>query len=262
MKLKNIIATSILMTSAFSLTAQAEQTEFKFSDIPESQKQEIAVYVSNYLAENPQFLVKASENLEKLSQEEKEKSYTKKAELANKFKEEILSKDTPILKNKDAKYTIAVFADYNCSYCLMFNKTLKALEKNKNFNIAFKELPIFGDQTNSSFVAANVGINIFKEKGIDSYLAYHNDVYDFIEKNAKLTDNDVVTIAKKYDYTPKESDMKLNLELVMPNFELGQKLGINATPSYVIFGSTPDNTKFIEGYLSEENLNKAIENIK
>lgn len=262
MKIKTIALTTLL-ASAFSFAAQATtNTDFNFNDLPETQKKQVAEYVSNYLVQNPTFLVKASENLEEANQKDREKSFQKKAELANQIKDKILTEDTPILKNKDAKFTIVVFADYNCSYCLLFNETLKELEKEKNVNIAFKELPIFGDKENSSFVAANIGINIFKERGIDAYLGFHNEVYDYINKNKKISDQKVVSIGEEYGYKAKNSDMKLNLQLVMPNFELGQTLGIAATPSYIIFGDTPEKTKFVEGYLTPEALKEVLNELK
>ena len=186
-----------------------------------------------------------------------------------KYQSQLLNdSNTPYLGNKNAHLNIIEFFDYECSYCSQIAPTVKSLqEENPHIRFIFKEAPIFSDRWEPSIYAAEVGLEVFSQKGIDAYKDYHNGVYstglirgDLTRKEVKLEAQKVGLIAKaKYDDTIVNKNIKLFHSLKLkgePVFIIMPSSGANKNNIVIINGA--DKTKLLSVINSKRSIKPAF----
>ena len=155
-------------------------------------------------------------------------------------KEKLLENTPPIIGDVDAKITILEFGDYQCTFCYKFHQ--QTLEKIKEsyidtgkVNYTYKDFPLNGLD---SILAAEASF-CANEQG--KYWEYHDTIFnnwagertgwitsnsllDFAEQN-KLNVNEFTECVNNHKYTQK----------VIENQKFAENIGINATPSFLIF---------------------------
>ena len=155
-------------------------------------------------------------------------------------KEKLLENTPPIIGDVDAKITILEFGDYQCTFCYKFHQ--QTLEKIKEsyidtgkVNYTYKDFPLNGLD---SILAAEASF-CANEQG--KYWEYHDTIFnnwagertgwitsnsllDFAEQN-KLNVNEFTECVNNHKYTQK----------VIDNQKFAENIGINATPSFLIF---------------------------
>ncbi len=124
---------------------------------------------------------------------------------------------------------IAYFFDFNCGHCARQSETIKAvLEKNKNVEVVYKNLPVLGP---SSELAARGAMaahlqNKFKE--------FYEETYKTREKNPES----LKAIAKKVGLDVSKWEKDLNGEVVSAEIshvrDLASKMKIGGTPFLAI----------------------------
>lgn len=156
--------------------------------------------------------------------------------------------------------TVVEFFDYQCIYCARLAPELeKVINANPDVRFVFKEFPIFGQRWPASLSAAKTGLQIWKQKGADAYLHYHNAIYATGHNEGKLTDADISAAAKAVKFDAKTTpDVQETLDGINT---LAQQLGFSGTPALVVLpstGASADNVTVIPGYTSAEALQQAI----
>ena len=152
--------------------------------------------------------------------------------------------------DKDAKIVVVEFFDYNCSYCLKAHlKISELLEENLKFKLILKHLPILSE---SSEKFARLGIALASINRKD-FLQFH----EFALKNAyslKEPKLNKYFESKKIDYEKLKENSKNNeiTKLLNKNILLAKKLGINATPAFII------NEKVLTGWIGKSSFSKLI----
>ena len=144
-----------------------------YADTGLTKQQESALFkkFTKHLEEHPEFLIKASETLEKQERAKHDKSLVNLVlgkEGNNKdVPNELLNDElTPFVGPKDAKVAIIEFFDYQCSICSLVNPVFEQLVKtNSNVKFIFKDYPIFGTTWPASDYAANVGVLVYQKGG-------------------------------------------------------------------------------------------------
>ena len=155
-------------------------------------------------------------------------------------KEKLLENTPPIIGDVEAKITILEFGDYQCTFCYKFHQ--QTLEKIKEsyidtgkVNYTYKDFPLNGLD---SILAAEASF-CANEQG--KYWEYHDTIFnnwagertgwitsnsllDFAEQN-KLNVNEFTECVNNHKYTQK----------VIENQKFAENIGINATPSFLIF---------------------------
>ena len=134
-------ATSSPTTMPSSPQTTATQTEFTPQQVKNIQK-----IVHDYLINNPQVLVEASQALQKQAQE-KQQQYAMQA--IEKNKQQLFNDPvSPVAGNPNGNVTLIEFFDYQCGHCKAMNKIIQSIvAKNKNLRVVLKELPIFGSNS-------------------------------------------------------------------------------------------------------------------
>ena len=153
----------------------------------------------------------------------------------------IMENGSPLLGDPNAKVTIVEFGDYQCTYCHLFHENTKdaLLQQYVNTgkaNFVFRDFPLNGPDSvlaaEASYCAGDQG----------KYWQYHDELYNNWagEKtgwvNQKSLDRFATTVGLDVGTFDKcISDNKYE-QKVMDNQKFGENIGIDGTPSFIIFG--------------------------
>ena len=180
-------------------------------------------------------------------------------------KDKLLKNSPPIIGEKNAKITILEFGDYQCTFCHKFHQqTLDDIKKSYIdtgvVNFTYKDLPVNGA---ASVLAAEAA---FCAEEQNKYWEYHNMLFDNWagERTGWVTDKSLLNFAK-------ESNLDINqfmecmknhkyYQKVNENQEFAKSVGINATPSFLIFSD--DKLVRIIGAQQIEKFDDAIQQLR
>jgi len=149
---------------------------------------------------------------------------------------------SPLLGNPNAPITIVEWGDYQCTYCHAFHQTgLNSLIEDYintgKANLVFRDFPLNGPD---SVLAAEAS---YCANDQDRYWNYHNELYKNWagEKtgwvNRKSLDQFGTTVGLDMMQFDKCLDDSKYEQKVLDNQQFGEKIGIDATPSFLIFDS-------------------------
>ncbi|MDC0041578.1 DsbA family protein [Candidatus Nitrosopelagicus sp.] len=145
-----------------------------------------------------------------------------------------------IMGNPNAKITIVEFGDYQCTFCYKFHdETMKKITdeyiKTNNVNFIYKDFPLNGKQ---SILASEA---VYCAQKQNKFWEYHNTLYNNWggENTGWITENVLLGFARDLEMDLDDFSQCLgNSEFrqkVLDNEQFGQEIGINATPSFLIF---------------------------
>jgi protein-disulfide isomerase len=162
----------------------------------------------------------------------------------------LMQNGSPVLGNPNAPITIIEWGDYQCTYCHLFHENtkdsiIKEYVDTGKVNFVFRDFPLNGVD---SVLAAEASY-CANDQG--KYWEYHDELYKNWagEKtgwvNRKSLDQFANTVGIDTTQFDKCLDNKKYEQKVLDNQKFGESIGINATPSFLIF----DNKKItkIEG---------------
>ena len=153
---------------------------------------------------------------------------------------ENLIKGSIIMGDPNAKITIVEFGDYQCTFCYKFHEeTMKKITdeyiKTNNVNFIYKDFPLNGKQ---SILASEA---VYCAQKQNKFWEYHNILYNNWggENTGWITENVLLGFAKDLEMNLDDFSQCLgNSEFrqkVLDNERFGREIGINATPSFLIF---------------------------
>ena len=249
-----IIEASAFVLIFSSITAAA-QTTTTFTD---AQKQEMGKIIHQYLLNNPEVLVEASQALQ---QAEKAKRTEKAQKAIAENAKELVNANSPYVGNPKGDVTIVEFLDYQCGHCKRMVSVIDAVvAKDANVKVVFKGFPIFG--ANSEY-AAKASLAAMKQ---GKFIEFHNAL---LGEKGKLQKDKVLEIAAKMKLDVEQ--MKKDIESpefdahLKANFKLGEALGIRGTPAFVVVGN-PNTDKmksfFVPGATSTTMLQNLIKDAR
>ena len=214
-----------LLIAALVPSAMAEE-EAKAVDLPVEQVEEI---VRDYLMREPEIIYQALEALQR--RQAAEQAERQKQTLVTR-KDDLLSDPaTPIAGNPEGAVTLVEFFDYRCGYCRRVLSAMQALmEEDKELRIAFKELPVLGEDSVRAARAALAS----RKQDESLYLDFH-----FALMSAKdLSKDGISKIAKNIGLDPAQLALDMESDAVSKaieaNYELASALGIEGTPAFVV----------------------------
>ena len=154
----------------------------------------------------------------------------------------LIQNGSPIIGNLSAKITIVEFGDYQCTFCYKFHQsTLNTIKQDfietGKIKLVFKDFPLNGPDS----VLAAEAAYCAQDQG--KYWQYHDELYknwggertgwvnrDSLDKFATTVSLDL----EKFD---KCLDDHKYLERVNQMYEFGKEIGIDATPSFLVFSN-------------------------
>lgn len=119
----------------------------------------------------------------------------------------------------------------------------------------FKEWSIFGRRWEVSLQAAHQGLAVWKEKGPEAYVTYHNATG---QNEGALTESDIQAAAKAGVSTTATPE---HTRLLEKNSSLVESLGLTGAPGIIVMpaiGATPDTITVFPEAVTAEKLQAAI----
>ena len=213
--------------------------------------------VRAYLLEHPEVIEEAVVKLQQNKQAQAQEAA--KASLA-KFRQQLERDPRDFVANPDGKITVVEFFDYQCIWCSRLAPELeKVMKANTNVRYYFMEWPVFGSRWPESLLAAKTGLQVWKEKGAEAYLTYHNNIYGTGLNEGRLTQEIIEKQSGKINFNQHTIEA-INNTLKNIN-QIATTTGLTGTPGVIIMplnGATEDNTTVFSGMTEAENIQQAI----
>ena len=152
----------------------------------------------------------------------------------------LIENGSPILGNPDATITILEWGDYQCTFCYKFHQnTLDIIYedfiKTGKVKLVFKDFPLNGPD---SLLAAQAA---YCAEDQEKYWEYHNELYKNWagEKTGWITRESLDKFATTINLDLNEFNTCLDegkyQDKVNELHEFGKEIGIDATPSFLVF---------------------------
>lgn len=160
----------------------------------------------------------------------------------NLTKTKLIEGGSPILGNSSAPITILEWGDYQCTFCYRFHEsTLRVLEKDYietgKVKLVFKDFPLNGPDS----VLAAEAAYCASDQG--KYWQYHNELYKNWggERTGWITRYTLEVFANTIGLDREKFNQCLDehkyLDKVNTLHRFGQEIGIDATPSFLVFNN-------------------------
>ena len=152
----------------------------------------------------------------------------------------LIQNGSPILGNPDAPITILEWGDYQCTYCYKFHQSsLNVINEDYiqtgKVKLVFKDFPLNGEDSVLGAQATHCANDQNK------FWEFHNELYDNWkgERTGWITRESLSEFAKNIELDVEQFDNCLEsltyLDKVFTNHEFGKEIGIDATPSFLVF---------------------------
>jgi protein-disulfide isomerase len=191
-------------------------------------EKQVVEIVRDYLTKNPEILVEMTTELDKRQQDEQaaqqEKAISDNADALFRSPKSFAG------GNANGDVTVVEFFDYNCGFCRRaMPDVLKLIDNDDQVRLVFKELPIFGDESE----AAAKGALAAHKQG--KYFEMHQKLFS---EPGKANKDKVLRIGNEIglDVPRLEKDMESDdvQQALDEAKDLAQKLGLQGTPLYLI----------------------------
>ncbi|MEK6865397.1 MAG: thioredoxin domain-containing protein, partial [Thermoproteota archaeon] len=154
----------------------------------------------------------------------------------------LIQNGSPIMGNPSAEITIVEWGDYQCTFCYKFHQsTLNTIKQDfietGKVKLVFKDFPLNGPDS----VLAAEAAYCAQDQG--KYWQYHDELYKNWggERTGWVTrdslDKFATTVSLDLEKFDKCLDEHRYLERVNQMYEFGREIGIDATPSFLVFNN-------------------------
>ena len=155
-------------------------------------------------------------------------------------KSKLIEEGSPILGNPSAPITILEWGDYQCTFCYKFHETtLKTIEgdyiKTGKVKLIFKDFPLNGPDS----ILAAEATYCAHDQG--KYWNLHDEIYKNWagERTGWITRDSLSSFASKIDLNLDKFNNCIDAHVyknkVNQLYDFGKEIGIDATPSFLIF---------------------------
>lgn len=235
-----IVAALMLLTSPAPAAAADALTA--------EQKAAIEETIRAYILSHPEVVIESLTAY----QAQQNQAQREAAEAAVATAGEELERDpsSPMVGNPDGDVTVVEFFDYRCGYCKrVLPSVQKLLKDDGNIRLVLKEYPILGPD---SLIAAKASLAVWQTDP-DKYMDVHAAM---LTAKGTLDEERVLDLvaAQGVDRdTIRKAMAEPGIEDVLrANFELGQRLGINGTPAFII------GDELVPGAIGLEQMEKLV----
>ncbi|WP_299928387.1 DsbA family protein [uncultured Pelagimonas sp.] len=248
---------SVLLSSAtalmLTLSAPLQAEGLDLENMSDADRAAFGAAVRGYLLENPEVIFEAAAIYEE-----------QQAALQERADETLVEDNAEALYNDgyswvggnpDGDITVVEFLDYRCGYCRKAHpEVAELIEKDGNIRLIVKEFPILGEasMTSSRFAVAAQIVG-----GDDAYKAVHEAL---ITMKANPGKGPLVRLAGTLgldgDAIWAEMESDEVTRRIAETRALGQKMGINGTPSFA-FGN-----QMIRGYAPLETMQEIVAELR
>ena len=222
----------------------------KPSSFSSDQIKELHGIIRDYLMTNPELLAEVSQALER-KQAAEQAAKAEKYLVDNKPKVFAYNGDV-VIGNPKGDVTIVEFFDYNCGWCKRALDDIQKLTKaDPRVRVVLKEYPIFGGPV--SVTAAKAALASVKQ---NKYWEFHSALM----REKQVTEQNLFVVAQRVglDVAKLKVDMadKRHEATIQHNIEVGQGLGMEGTPAFVI------DSRVNVGYVAAEGMQQMLAEIR
>lgn len=157
-------------------------------------------------------------------------------------KSKLIQNGSPIMGDPSAPITILEWGDYQCTFCYKFHQnTLDTIKRDfietGKAKLVFKDFPLNGPD---SIIAAEAA---YCAQDQEKYWQYHDEIYKNWkgERTGWITRESLERFATTVNLDLDKFNMCLDehkhLERVNQLHEFGKEIGIDATPSFLVFNN-------------------------
>jgi protein-disulfide isomerase len=233
------------------------------ADFTAAQQARIGEIAADYLVAHPQVLIEVSKKLQ--AQQAAIKAQLMAQSVLKGHRLLMQLDGVPVKGPQNSKVIVTEFFDYECIACSMMAPVMEqVMTSNPDVRFAFRDWTIFAGRYPESTQASRRGLDIWKQKGAEAYMTYHNGIYRTGHNEGKLTAADIEQVATAAGVgaeniatrTPSDS-------LIEGNNTLAELLGLTGTPGIIVMpaaNATADNTTVIPGVVSAQVMQQAIDN--
>lgn len=235
---------TLLAALVLPLTALAQPATFT----PE-QREAIGGIIRDYLVRNPEVLQEAFGELERRTQEAERQG---RAQVLISERDRLVNSPRDfVIGNPQGDVTMVEFLDYNCGYCKRAVADVQALIKaDPKLRVVIKDFPVLGP---GSVEASRVALAAKSQLSGDRLFEFHTRL---MERRGQADRASATAVAREMglDMARLETDLQgSGIDATLQeNMDLGQKLGINGTPGFVI------GNEVIAGAVGAEPLRQVI----
>jgi protein-disulfide isomerase len=210
---------------------------------PQLEKQILEV-----LRKHPEVLL---EVLQKYTIEQEQKQQKVQAEALKQLRTntKALIGNSPVMGASDRQIVMVEFSDFQCPFCGTANKSLKEfMAKHKDkVTLVYKHFPL--TQIHPEALPAARAAWAANKQG--KFWEYHDALFT---NQAKLSETFYLETATslKLDLTKFNADRKAADNFIVQDFQLGRKLGVEGTPTFIM------NGEVVSGAASLADLEKAL----
>lgn len=227
--------------------AQATDPSGKFTP---DQVKSLQAIIKDYLMTHPEILAEVSQALEK-KQAAEQQARAEKFLAENKAKVFTTGTDV-VIGNPKGDISVVEFFDYNCGWCKRAVDDLVKLTKaDPRVRVVLKEYPIFGGPP--SVLAAKAALASARQ---GKYWEFHTALM----REKQVTEANLFTVAQKVglDVARLKADMadKKIDSVIEQNIQVGQGLGIEGTPGFVV------DSRVNVGYVPADGLQQMLAEIR
>ncbi len=153
--------------------------------------------------------------------------------------------------NPDGDITVVEFTDYRCGYCRKaYDEVAELVSSDGNIRLVLKEYPILGE---ASLTSARFALAVRQIGGDAAYEQAHDAL---ITLRGEPTTDALSRLATKLGLDPAAVLARMEspdvTAVIAANHALGQQLGINGTPTFVIDGTV------VRGYVPLEGMRQIV----
>jgi protein-disulfide isomerase len=213
----------------------------------------IEAIVKDYLMQHPEVITEAINAMQ--AKQAADEAERQKKTLADNQDSIINAPQNAVLGNPKGDVTLVEFFDYNCGYCKRgLADMLKLLQTDKNLKVVLRDYPIL---TPGSIEAADVALAVKNQIQGDKFLQFHQEL---LSSRGAVGKDRALEVAQSVgvDMSKLQADMSdpgLRKSLAS-NLQLGETLGINGTPSYVI------GSELVPGAVGYDALKEKIDSMR
>lgn len=239
-----VIVLCIAVTAAFAIASATLPSGARSgSDAPAMFERKVRAY----LLSNPEVIMEAVATL----QRRKEADRIQQQRAAARADRAALhdSGIVPVAGNPEGDVTVVEFFDYRCPYCRRAYQEVKALmASDPKVRVIYREFPVLGPD--SVYASRAAVASVFQGK----YLAFHDALMTYA---GRLDPDAVMEMARKVglDRARLEADMNKPAvgAVIAEGHALAKRLGINATPTFVI------GDALVPGYMDADTLDSFVQ---
>ena len=246
MRLPQIAA---LLTSACLIAAPA--LAGGLGEMTDAERAAFRAEVRSYLIENPEVMVEVMTELQ--ARQDKAAS-ANEAQLLVTYKDDLFADSHSwVGGNPDGDITLVEFMDYRCGYCRKAYEEVEQLVKaDGNIRLIFKEYPILGED---STISSRFAIAVLQLHGNEAYKKAHDALITLRGKPDAPT---LTKLAADLGFDGAEVVAKMGSDevtaVIAKNQDLGSKMQISGTPTFVIQGS------LLRGYVPLDGMQQIVAN--